>query len=272
MTRIVRFLPAVCMASLLFVACGDLMPSKQQVGMAARHIGNMPKVTGEAQIQWMGGNGRDVPPGEEKLAYCEIEGFDGGAIARDQGWFRYLVYNADGTLHREIIAEVTDDTPTGVVIDVHAAVARFVGIVTYDSKAGTGCQEGTMASGSSEESGCAGGDEEGGCSDGGDDGGCSGGDDGGCSGGGSHGGGGSAHPPGSDSRVSEVVMAVLEDGGTPGAAGDTITWSWFCGYQTEDHPNAVPAPEIDRSETWPAKLCDKPILEGNIVIHAGKAQ
>lgn len=263
-----------------------------------------PRATGTVEIEWKGGNGRQFPPGEAKLAFAQFEGFQllpDGQGAR--GSFSFRVLNPDSSLHREIEADVT-----GVVIDLAARKAWMIADVIADTKqcgSGGGCDGHDGGTGSSggctdcggdtgHDGGCSGSDggthDDGGCSgsDGGthDAGGCSGSDgtthtDGGCSGsngtthtdggctgsdGTSHdggcaggGGGGGIHVSGSGSRVGQVLVIKMHDGGTPGAAGDGITWKWFAG---ED-----PAlPRITDLASWP-HLCKKTILAGNLMIH-----
>lgn len=234
---------------LLLTACGGLTAADRDEELAAMGLGHGPSATGDVQIVWMGGGmGGEAPTEAAKLAYTDIAWFDAYKKKGDRGQFHYLVYSADGTLHREIVAEVpAEHDGTGVVID--GATAYFVGEVTYDSKGsagghdgGTGGEPGMPGEGEHEE-------EEGGCS-------------------GSHedeGSGGPAHPPGSTSRVGQIVAVIVNDAGTPGANGDTLTWSWFADPSPE-HPTYRPPPSIDDLEGWP-ELCEKPILEGNLVVH-----
>lgn len=51
----------------------------------------------------------------------------------------------------------------------------------------------------------------------------------------------------------------MHDGGTPGTAGDGITWKWFAG----DDPAL---PQTTDLGSWP-HLCKKTILAGNLMIH-----
>jgi len=149
-------------------------PQFHEAGVPAR-------ATGTVEIIWPGGRGREIPPGEEKLAFAEITIFDATDASPARGRFVYRVLNADSTLHREIVAEIAD-----AVVEFDAAAvaskAWAIGLVVSHVK---------TCSGSGACDGHDGG-EEGGCS--GDTGGCSGEDDtthdgGGCSGGGDMGGG-----------------------------------------------------------------------------------
>lgn len=301
MTRIFSLLSVVCLGSLLFVSCEQILSSTSDLGLTARGVAPAAKATGDVEIQWMGGNGSGAPAGEEKRAYAEIEWLDlaagqpAGGVAEDRGLLRYSVFNADGTLHREIIAEVTGAAGTGVAVDSNSAAARFIGVVTYDSRTtsagggeGGGCEGETMAEGGNEGGGCSEGTEggcssgdEGGCSGsdnggcaGGDEGGCSGGGEGGCSEGGGGGSGGPRHPPGNAPRVGQYVVAYVGDFGTPGASGDEISWRWFYAPgdpNAPENPPPIPALEftapVDPVHNPWAKLCKKPVLDGNLVVH-----
>jgi hypothetical protein len=191
---------------------------------------DVPKVTGEVEIEWKGGNGRQFPPEEAKLAFAEFDGFqmtENGQAAR--GSFVFRVFNPaptpdeEMTLHREIVAEAS-----GVVIDLVQRKAWMIAQVIADTKqcsSGGGCDGhdgGTGGSGG--PGGCTdcGGDtgHDGGCSghDDGthDDGGCSGSDggthdDGGCAGGGT--GGMEGGTDGMDGGTGAI------DGGTGGTEG-----------------------------------------------------
>lgn len=254
MTRTLRLLLPICLGCMVLASCGELLPSGQVSGAGSRSIGNVPKATGEVEVKWMGG-GSDAPAGEEKRAYAALEWFDGGTPPNDRGQFRYVVYDADGTLHREIIAELSEDPRTGVSVGVENAVARFVGVVTFDSRRHDIGEEEATA--------------EGGCADEHEEGDCSGEEGEGCSGH-SDGEGGPAHPPGKVSRVGEIVAVVVHDGGAPQVEADTIGWSWFYWYEDPAKPpKAAATPEIGKSTTWPDELCTKPILGGNIVVHTG---
>lgn len=253
---------AAGLVTLLLASCGGLTPADQDE-LAALGLGNGPSATGDVQIVWMGGTGAGATAAE-KLAYTEIAWFDAYKKKGDRGQFRYLVTSPDGTVHREILAEVpSDHAGTGVIID--GTMAYFVGEVTYDSKAASGGHE---AGG--DEAGCDDTTEEGGCS-GGDEGAMGSGgheeDEGGCSGGheGEEGPGGPKHPPGSSSRVGQIVAAVVNDAGTPGAYGDELRWAWFAD-PSEEHPTYLTPPSIDDIGDWP-NLCEKPILGGNLVVH-----
>ena len=216
----------------------------------------------------MGGGGNAAQAGDEKLAFADITWFDAYKKHGERGRFRYLVVNADGSLHREIVAEVDpDDADTGVVID--GATARFVGVVTYDSK--------TSAGGHDEGGGASGGET--GCDDTTGEAGCSGGAEGGTAGGGSHdeeeggcsgghedeGSGGPKHPPGSASREGQMVAVEVVDNATPGRKGDEVTWSWFANPYDPADPY-LPPPSIGDLASWP-ELCNKPVLGGNLVVH-----
>ena len=238
---------------LLLTSCGEVLPSDQQLDPMGFGVG--PKATGDVQIMWMGGNGGGAPAGEEKLAYADIAWFDTLKNKPDRSRFHYLVYSADGSLHREIVAEVSpDDTDTGVAID--GSTAYFVGKVTFDSKSAAGGHEGesggeTGCEETTEEGGCGGGEEE-------EEGGCSGGHE-------DEGSTGPRHPPGSTSRVGQIVAVVVDDGGTPGTNGDTLRWSWFADPY-DPAGSYAPPPSITDLGAWP-ELCDKPILGGNLVTH-----
>jgi len=105
----------------------------------------VPKVTGEVQIEWKGGNGRQFPPEEAKLAFAEFDGFqmtENGEAAR--GSFVFRVFNpapspdAEMTLHREIVAEAS-----GVWIDLQQRKAWMIAQVIADTKqcsSGGGCE------------------------------------------------------------------------------------------------------------------------------------
>ena len=158
---------------------------------------SLTKAVGEVEIIWPKSLKQDVPEGEEKLAFVQLEAFP----AADQpvrGSFTFRVLNLDSTLHREIVAELT-----GVIVDPVVRKAWYVGTVVSDEKICSG--------------GCGGhdggeGGEGGGCDDGThDDGGCSGhdtgtGDEGGCSG----------HDTGTTEEGS-----THEEGGCSGGGGDT---------------------------------------------------
>ena len=258
-------LPLVPVLLALLASCGQDL-GRDPARLDALGLGPAPSATGDVQIVWMGARGMEVPPGEEKLAYADIAWFDSSKAKADRGRFTYLVTNADGSLHREIVAEVDPDDPgSGVVID--GATASFVGVVTYDSKTAAGGHDegGSTAAG---ETGCDDTTEEGGCS--GEDGtaGEGGHEEEDCSGGHEdEGSGGPKHPPGSGSRVGQIVAAVVTDGGSPGAGHDSVAWSWFA-EPTPEHPTYLPPPTISALDAWP-ELCDKPARGDNLVVRSG---
>lgn len=207
---------------------------------------------GEVEIVWPGGKGRDIAPGEEKLAFADIMIVDNTTLDDDlgepqlpgqfpHGKFVYRVLNADGTLHREIVAAIT-----GAVFDYDLQKVYALGEVVSDEK---------LCSGSG---GCDG-------HDGGD------GSDGGCSGGGGHSGGGSV--PGKESRVGQVVVVKVHDRSSPGdpadedTPGDGITWKWYLldswAWKTAEEQGE---PLLGVIEEWP-HLCKKEIIGGNVVVH-----
>lgn len=253
-----RILAAAALG-LLLTSCGGLTRADEDTKLAALGLGPGPRATGDVEIVWPGGRGSGTPDGAEKLAFAELSWLDDYRNKSDRGSFRYLVVNADGTVHREIVAKVVpDDSRTGV--SVADATAAFVGKVTYDSKAVAGGTDGSTGG----EGGCED-DAAGGCS--GDDG-MGGGthEEGGCSGDHEEGDqGGPKHPPGSESRVGQIVAAVAYDGGTPGTSGDRVTWSWF-DEPTDLHPTYLPPLSITDHDDWP-ELCEKSIVGGNLVVH-----
>jgi hypothetical protein len=261
-------LPLAPFLLVVLTSCGQVL-SPDPPQLDALGLGPAPSATGDVEIVWMGGRGMEVSPGEEKLAYADLVWFDAFKSRGDRGQFHYLVVGADGSLHREIVAEVAPDVlDTGVVID--GTTAYFVGLVTYDSKAAAaGHDEGGPGGGPEigGETGCDDTTEEGGCS--GEDGTTAGGgheEEDGCSGGHEdEGSGGPKHPPGSGSRVGQIVAAVVTDGGSPGAGHDSVAWSWFA-EPTAEHPTYLQPPTISALGEWP-ELCDKPILGGNLVVH-----
>jgi hypothetical protein len=252
-------------------------------------------VTGSVEIVWPGGKGKEIAPGEEKLAFAEFEAFPATDRKPARGTFVYRVLNADGTPHREITASVT-----GAFVDSVTAKAWFVGLVESDVKlcsgGGGSCDGhdgGTHDDGSCshDDGGCTHDDgttdDGGGCShDDGttdDGGGCSHDDGtthdgGGCEGGnGEPGGGGHGSVPGKDPRVGQIVVVKVHDVATPGADGDGITWKWFAPESWEwfeDVEQQRPAlgplagPEADKAgpTEWP-HLCKKTIIGGNLIVH-----
>lgn len=256
----------------LSVGCGDQplglsgsSESAQVQGAVGR--GFAPRATGTVEIVWPGGLHRDVPVGEEKLAFAEFDAFPATSRKSAHGSFTYRVLNADYSPHREIVATVL-----GAVVDRERSKAWFVAQVVSDTR---------ICSGGHDDGGCSGGHDDGGthddggCSDGHDDGthddgGCSGGhddggthDDGGCSGnsGGDHGDGGQSSLggrglPGKDPRVGQIVVVKVHDLGTPGTNGDGIAWKWF-----------APDTEVDLG-VEPRCMCKKEIIGGNLVVHS----
>jgi hypothetical protein len=250
------------------------------------------KATGEVEIVWPGGKGRMPQPGEDKLAFAVFEAFPANVSQPlPRGEFSYLVMNPDMTPHRQIVAQLIQ-----VTIDPAISKAYFVGMVVSDVKS---CGGGGSTHDSGCDGGCSGGEDEGhdgGCSGGGmegggsqDTGGCS--DSGdtstepGCTGsegssdlagavseGSTHeegcAGGGSPMPGGSvsgrGSRVGQVIVIKVHDGGTPAINGDGITWKWFA-------PPTTPA----ELEAWVNRdlvnncphLCKKTIIGGNLIVH-----
>ena len=216
-----------------------------------------PKATGTVQIEWPGGKGRVVPPGEEKLAFAEFEAFPATAKKPARGSFTYRVLNADFTPHREIVAIVTE-----AVVDVDQSKAWFIGQVVSDTRicSGGGCDG--HDDGTHDDGGCSDGThddgthDDGGCSDGTHDDGTH--DDGGCSGGGgdtTHGGAGIS---GKDPRVGQIVVVKVHDLGTPATNGDGIGWKWL-----------APGTLVDLG-VEPKCMCKKEIVGGNLVVHPSK--
>lgn len=246
---------------LLLTSCGDVLsPDAQKLDELG--LGPAPRATGDVQIVWMGGNGGGATGQEDKLAYAAITWSDAFQGRADRGTLHYVVYGVDGSLHREIVAEVAADDPeTGVAID--GASAYYVGVVTYDSKTTAG---GHDESGSEGSTGCDDSDADS-CGGGGgtDMGGDAGHDEGGCAGHGEdEGPGGPAHPPGNAPRIGQIVAAKVIDGGTPGTNGDLLSWRWF--YNDAEHTHPV----ISEFGSWPPQFCDKPILGGNLVVHTSQ--
>jgi hypothetical protein len=60
---------------------------------------------------------------------------------------------------------------------------------------------------------------------------------------------------GKDPRVGQVVVIKVHDIGTPGTAGDGITWKWFAAGTVVD------------MLVEPKCLCKKDIIGGNLVVH-----
>jgi hypothetical protein len=149
--------------------------------------------TGAVEIVWPGGKGKEIPPGEEKLAFAEFEAHPATDVKPARGSFTYRVLNADSSDHRTIVATVT----AAYVSDLEPK-AWFVGLVESDTKICSG-GGGDCDGHDGGDGGCSGHDgSDGGC-DGhdGTNGGCDGhdGTDGGCSGGGSGGSDGSTGGP-----------------------------------------------------------------------------
>lgn len=225
------------LAALILTSCSDVLPPGPELATMA--VGPAPSATGSVQIVFMGGRGEGDGLAGDKLAYAEIAWFDAHAGRPDRGDFHYTVYAADGTLHRAIVAEVSPDDPrTGVYVTTDAGgdpTAYFVGVVTSDSK--------TAASGGSGSSGSGGEDDA--CDCGGED---------------EEGSGGPENPPGNTPRVGEYVAVQVADRGSPAVGADFLTWSWF-------YPDTTPTIAEAEDGTWPAELCDKPILAGNLTVH-----
>ncbi|MDH4043885.1 MAG: hypothetical protein OEW06_05440 [Gemmatimonadota bacterium] len=184
--RAIAWLSTLCVAMLAIPLNGCSDASFGSAPVLGEAVGWVPKATGTVEIVWPGGKGKVIPPGEEKLAFAEVTVFEATEERPARGAFVYRVLNADGSPHREIVAEVT-----GAVVDPDQGKAWMIGVVTSDTKIcsggghdGDGCN-GDDGSGTHDDGGCSGsdggmggGDMGGGC--GGDDGTTH--DDGGCSG------------------------------------------------------------------------------------------
>ncbi|TFH38970.1 MAG: hypothetical protein E4G95_02325 [Bacteroidia bacterium] len=247
------------------------------------------KATGSVELDWMaGGKGGDKGnKPEELLAFFEFNAHEAGANGGPNGEIVFRVTEMDFTMHREIRAEVFD-----VLVKNDENRAWFVAMVVSDTKGCGGNDSG------GHEAGCSDGghtDEEGGCSDdtshdagcshddtgegespGGETGdtGCSDDetDEGGCAdsgtdeghtgeeGSGSPGGTGMGNPlSGKNCRIGQLIAVKVHDVGTPGTAGDGITWKWFS-------PTADFVPSTENIPLWP-HLCKKTIIAGNLVVH-----
>lgn len=247
--------------------------------------------TGSVEIAWKGGlkGGTMGNKPENLMAFFEFNAHEASAYKEAKGEIIYTVMKMDTTLHREIRAEVFD-----ILIDTDECKAWFIGQVVSDTKGCDGGMSDGHDSGCSDtdhtdEGGCSDTDhtDEGGCSDTDhtDEGGC--GDDtshdGGCShdetddGGGcsgetgeeghstdmgpdSSGGSTKGNPlSGKNCRIGQLIVVKVHDRGTPGTAGDGLTWKWFS-------PEGSFIPNTDNIPEWP-HLCKKTILGGNLVVH-----
>lgn len=286
----VRLITGVIVASFGMVASDSLAQIDADAAGSTTPKASVVKATGEVEIVWPGGNGKIFPPGEEKLAFAEFAGFPATATQEERGEFRYIVLNPDLTPHRVIEAEVfrakvyvsADGKPK----------AHLIGVVVSDTKA---CGGGGSSHDSGCDGGCSGGEDDGhdsGCSDaaptptgevpdsgcsGSDgtthEGGCSGSDGGthddGCGGGGSGGAGGETdRVSGRYSRVGQIVVIKMHDGGTPATEGDGINWKWFAPMMTEEDVTRWLSCPMGDGGGGP-KLCKKTIIGGNLVVHLG---
>jgi len=253
------------------------------------------KATGSVELIWKGatkGSDKGNKP-DDLQVFFEFNAHEGKSGNAPKGELVYRVLEADASLHREIKAEVYD-----VSFDMEKKRALIHAMVFSDSKGCSGDDNGghdsNCSSGEHDDSegGCShddlGGDDpthdEGGCSHddtGGDDptheeGGCSQDDtdgddvihDEGCSGEDDHGGGMGGSPGGADKgnptsgkncRLGQTIALKVRDLGTPGSEGDLIFWKWFS-------PDATNLPPISDCTQW-KHLCEKTIIEGNIVVH-----
>jgi len=64
---------------------------------------------------------------------------------------------------------------------------------------------------------------------------------------------------GSTSRVGQILVVNVLDGGSPGTNGDSISWKWF----KAESPKLQ---QINEGDQWPT-LCEKLIIGGNLVVH-----
>lgn len=232
-------------ALLLAVACS----TPEDVADLATAGRPLPRAVGDVEIVFPGSGG---PTGAgDRTAFAAVAWFDGTPAQPDRGEFRYTVVKPDGTVGREIVAVVTDDPSTGVVVGYLEGRAWFVGEVVSDQRSdGHGTHaggdetspdvshhDGTHEDGAHEDGdhgcGCAGGHDDG---DGHD--------------------GDTGSPPGSASRVGQRVAVHLVDGGTPAVGNDEIAWRWFY---------AEAAPGITPLTDWP-DTCPKSILAGNLTV------
>lgn len=216
------------------------------------------KVTGSVEVAWKGaekGNGMGNKP-EELLAFLDITAMEATDSKGTKGEIVYTVFQTDGSLHRQIVAEVR-----GVYIDPRDHRGWVVAVVLSDTK-GCGGNGGTGHADNCEGSGDDHSSHDGGCShDETDDGGCSDSDVGTDVHGGSPGGGDKGNPAsGKNCRLGQYLALRTHDGGSPGRTKDGITWKWF-------HPAGTFIPSIENIPEWP-HLCKKEIMEGNIVVHS----
>ncbi|MGA1238228.1 MAG: hypothetical protein ACO34E_15355 [Limisphaerales bacterium] len=255
------------------------------------------QATGSVEIEWHGKGGPDSTP---KRAFAALAAFPAHLANDPRGHFIYAVLNPDDTPHRIIQAELFQVTTlpseqkawmTGMVVSdekFHYCSGNHDTDTTHteDSCGGDhetdpsnpadspdtheeGCSHSTdpAEDDTSHDSGCSHDDttdtshDDGGCSDSHDTDGET--HDDGCSGSSGHD-GGSAHPNGKDSRVGQIVVVKLFDGGSPGALNDHITWKWFAEPANETELQAW----LDTDPTLePKKLCKKAILGGNLTVH-----
>lgn len=223
------------------------------------------------EIVWKGGEkGSEMGNQPEDLrAFFEMEAYIGIDDFIPGGEVVYKVTKPDASLHREIVATVTD-----VYIDIKENKGWVIAQVISDTK---GC--GGNGSGG-HDTGCGddGHTDDGGCGDDGhtDDGGCGGEDDvshdGGCTHddtgddgcadsniteSGSMGSGGNPLS-GKNCRIGQIIAIKVHDLGVSHIKIDGLTWKWF-------DPNASFVPAIDNIPQWP-HLCKKTILNGDILI------
>lgn len=252
------FAAIVALAALLLTVACSTPEDVADLATAGRPL---PRAVGDVEIVFPGSGG---PAGAgDRTAFAAVTWFDGTPAESDRGEFRYTVVKPDGTVAREIVAVVTDDPDTGVVVAYLEGRAWFVGEVVSDQRSdGHGTHEGggetppdsahddgthedgTHDDGTHDDGTHEDGDHGGGCAGGHDDG------DG-------HD-GGTGSPPGSGSRVGQRVAVRLVDGGTPAAGNDEIAWRWFY---------ADVAPAITPLTDWP-DTCPKTILAGNFAVLA----
>jgi len=232
------------------------------------------KATGSVEIEWMGG-GKKSEMGnqpENLRAFFALNAQETKMAPYSKGEIVFQVTDQDLILHREIKANVF-----GVKVDTDQKKAWIVARVFSDTK---GCNGEDGSDG--HDSGCS--DEhtdDGGCSDDHtDEGGCSDDhtDEGGCTdehtdgescadshtdiesdhASGSKGSAGKGNPlSGKNCRLNQIIVIKVHDVGTPGIAGDGLTWKWFM---------EETAPKIEAYSSW-QHLCKKTIIGGNLVVH-----
>jgi hypothetical protein len=255
------------------------------------------QATGAVEIEW---NGKGGPTSTPKRAFAAVCAFPESFRHAPRGRFVYAIMNPDDTPHRIITAELFQVTTSPI-----EQKAWMTGMVVSDEKftycsgnhesdtthtedscggdhetdpsapadsPDEGCAQSTdpAEDDTSHDSGCSHDDttdtshDDGGCSDSHDTDGET--HDDGCSGSSGHD-AGSNRPNGKDSRVGQIIVVKMFDGGSPGALNDHITWKWFAAPANETELQAW----LDLySSTEPKNLCKKTILGGNLTIHDGR--